>query len=247
MQQFIESAEKECEGEGSELDAKHARQDCVKALKKLFQDFESQLRGEVDQATVSSNDSEEELPEELLDQQEHPVGCHLGVTDPAQELSELHEENLTPQEPQLYLCDDWIRPVEAKKPCELLPHEKFRARVAKNFLLVTLVSLNVGYGSLIENYQREEADPCPPVLNSIILTEEESKARREDIDQRLEDGLRCMPAGLPPPTVLARHLADVSANNSSVAVKDANLKMHHVMSVKQSLREDLAEHISAQL
>ena len=50
-------------------------------------------------------------------------------------------------------------------------------------------------------------------------------------------------AGLPPSTVLARHIADVSANNSSVAVvKDANLKMYHVMSVKQSLREDLAEH-----
>ena len=48
---------------------------------------------------------------------------------------------------------------------------------------------------------------------------------------------------LPPSTVLARHIADVSANNSSVAVvKDANLKMYHVMSLKQSLREDLAEH-----
>ena len=35
----------------------------------------------------------------------------------------------------------------------------------------------------------------------------------------------------------------MSANNSSVAVvKDANLKMYHVMSVKKSLREDLAEH-----
>ena len=35
----------------------------------------------------------------------------------------------------------------------------------------------------------------------------------------------------------------MSANHSAVAVvKDANLKMYHVMSVKESLHEDLAEH-----
>ena len=42
-----------------------------------------------------------------------------------------------------------------QKPGELKPRDKVRARVAKNFLLVTLMSLNVGYGSLIEDYQRE--------------------------------------------------------------------------------------------
>ena len=36
----------------------------------------------------------------------------------------------------------------------------------------------------------------------------------------------------------------MSANHSAAAVvKDANLKMYRVMSVKQSLREDLAEHL----
>ena len=45
---------------------------------------------------------------------------------------------------------------------------------------------------------------------------------------------------MPPSTILARHLTEVSANNSEAAVvRDANLKMYHVMSVKQSL---LAEH-----
>ena len=35
----------------------------------------------------------------------------------------------------------------------------------------------------------------------------------------------------------------MTANSSAVAVaKDSNLKLYHVMSVKQSLREDLAEH-----
>ena len=52
-----------------------------------------------------------------------------------------------------------------------------------------------------------------------------------------------VPARMPPPTILARHLMEVSANSSDIAVvKDRNLKMYHVMSVKQSLREDLAEH-----
>ena len=66
------------------------------------------------------------------------------------------------------------------KPCELAPREKFQARLAKSFLLVTLTSLNIGYGSLIEEYQREEADPGPPILNSLTLTEEEAQTRCDD-------------------------------------------------------------------
>ena len=42
-----------------------------------------------------------------------------------------------------------------RKPGELDPRDKVRARVAKNLLLVTLMSLNLGYGSLIESYQSE--------------------------------------------------------------------------------------------
>ena len=54
--------------------------------------------------------------------------------------------------------------------------------------------------------------------------------------------MRRVPAGLPLATLLARHLSDVTANSSAVAVvKDSDVKMHHVMSVKQSLREDLAD------
>ena len=49
-----------------------------------------------------------------------------------------------------------------------------------------------------------------------------------------------MLAGLPPSTILARHLTDVTANSS--VVKDSSLKLYHVMSVKQSLGEELAEH-----
>ena len=78
-----------------------------------------------------------------------------------------YEDTLSPKkEPQLYICDDWIQPVKVmQKTGELQPRDKFRARVAKNCLLVTLMSLNAGYGSLIKSY--------PPALNS--LTEEEAQ------------------------------------------------------------------------
>ena len=46
---------------------------------------------------------------------------------------------------------------------------------------------------------------------------------------------RVATAAMPPPTVLANNL-------ETAAAKHANLKMYHVMSVKQTLREDLAEH-----
>ena len=127
------------------------------------------------------------------------------------------------------------------KPKALRAKDKARARVAKNCLLVTLVSLNVGYGSLVESYQNEERF-VPPELNSVTLTDEEVLTYRTELDQR-RDRISNIPASMPPPTTLARHLAEVSASHSEVAVvKDANLKMYHVMSVKQTLREDLAEH-----
>ena len=37
----------------------------VKASKRLFQDFESQIKGDVDQVSISSNDSEEEIPDQM--------------------------------------------------------------------------------------------------------------------------------------------------------------------------------------
>ena len=73
-----------------------------------------------------------------------------------------------------------------QKPGELNPQDKVRARVAKNFLLVTLTSLNVEYGSHIEDYQREGGDPGSPTLNSVTLTEEEAQAHSVDLDQRVE-------------------------------------------------------------
>ena len=77
--------------------------------------------------------------------------------------------------------------------------------IAKSFLLVTLMSLNLGYGSLIESYQREGDEPESPTLNSVTLTEEEARNHSDELDQRVES-IKDSPAGMPPSTVLAKHL-----------------------------------------
>ena len=69
-----------------------------------------------------------------------------------------------------------------QKPCSLeLPQDKFRARVAKNFLLVTVMSLDAGYGPLIEDYQPEPNDTGlnSPALNSVSLTGDELQDRHD--------------------------------------------------------------------
>ena len=84
----------------------------------------------------------------------------------------LHEEEMDmKREPQLYLCDDWIRPVEViKKPGELVPHEKFRVTPRRIWIA-------------IEDDQREEADPGPRMVNSLTLTDEEAQIRCDELDQ----------------------------------------------------------------
>ena len=47
---------------------------------------------------------------------------------------------------------------------------------------------------------------------------------------------------MPPPTCLLKGKeAEALSQVHAVALKDPSLKMYHVMSVKQTLREDLAE------
>ena len=116
--------------------------------------IESPLKGDVDQVSISANDSDEEAP----GQPDSPVVYHSQVGNLTQ-ISEDDEwedtHGAASKEPQLYLCDGWVRRVEViKRSCALQQlQDKLSARVAKNFLLVTLTSLNVGYGSLIEDYQ----------------------------------------------------------------------------------------------
>ena len=70
------------------------------------------------------------------------------------------------------LCDDWIQPMEVIGPKELTTRDKMSAKVAKNCLIVALMSLELGSGSILERYQQER-NMASPVLSSVILTDEE--------------------------------------------------------------------------
>ena len=136
MQKFIEQ-EGERQEQKTEIDAKQGKER-RKTLQQLFQDFEDQLERELfevdDRVSVSSTEVEEHRPEEIAPSEAHHVKLSA------------HEESVEgtsipikkEAEPQLYICDDWIMPVEVmKKPCLLQnPQNKPRASVAKNFLLV---------------------------------------------------------------------------------------------------------------
>ena len=126
------------------------------------------------------------------------------------------------------------------RPHELTARDKMRANLAKNCLIVTLMSLELGYGSILERYQQECSSS--PVLGAVSLTEEELFVRLNEpleVDYHPE----AASAAMPPPTRLSGSNPELLLHNvGTEGVKDTNLKMYHVMSVKQTLRENLAEH-----
>ena len=263
MRQFVADVEKDCEEESgvdiSELNVKgshHAQdtgfarrhptlnQEAIKALRKLIEDFEDQLQcqSEVDEEVTSE---EEEPPQHLA------INAAVCVPD------EEYDEVSLPREPQLYLCDGWIQPMAmVRKPRERTAKEKVKANVAKSCLIVTLMSLELGYGTILERYQQEgesiaqryeqPRSESRTTLNSVLLTDEEFLARRDE-HLEIDVSSQAAMAAMPPPTrlsLLNNELAvhNVGSQRMKDAVKTANLKMYHVMSVKQTLREDLAEH-----
>ena len=136
------------------------------------------------------------------------------------------------------------------RPRELTAKEKVKANVAKNCLIVTLMSLELGYGPILERYQQEGESIAQryeqsrldsrPTLNSVHLTDEEFLARRDE-HLKIDASSQAASAAMPPPTrlsLLNNELAihSVGSQRMKDAVKSANLKMYHVMSVKQTLR-----------
>ena len=82
----------------------------------------------------------------------------------------------------------------------------------------------------------------PPELNSTVLTDTQLLARVNE-SLEIDSQPEAAPAAMPPPTRLSGTMPELLANSVRVeGTKDANLKTYHVMSVKQTLREDLAEH-----
>ena len=127
------------------------------------------------------------------------------------------------------------------RPKELTARDKMRANMAKNCLIVTLMSLELGYGSILERHQQER-NMSSPVLSSVLLTDEELFVRVNE-PLEIDSQSQAAPAAMPPPTRLSGSNPEPLVHNvGTEGVKDANLKMYHVMSVKQTLREDLAEH-----
>ena len=92
MPQFLEVGEKECADDVPELEVKDtrdaktksARQEGIKGLKKLFEDFEAQLKWqeEVDQEEGSLSDSQEEAPLESLSQPIETLTASLAFFTP---------------------------------------------------------------------------------------------------------------------------------------------------------------------
>ena len=219
----------------------------AKAMKEVIRAFRTLLHGCEEQwhyaAQQDSESSESEAEEALC--QESPYAMMVQWAT---------EEYLgvPVRETQRYLCDDWSQPVKvARKPRTMTAKETKKANVAMNCLILTLMSLELGFGSVIERYQsardavveryQQGGPKSPTYLASELLTNDEMLARTtEQLDETIAFSLA--PASMPPPTCLLKGREAEALNQvHAVALKDTSLKMYHVMSVKQTLREDLAE------
>ena len=221
---------KSAEDGSSQIDA---TREAMSAFRILLRGCEEQWRYAMQQDNESSGSEAEEA---LCQQSSQAMMAQLASED-------LEER---------YLCDDWIQPIKvARKPRALTAKETMKANVAKNCLILTMMSLELGFGSVIERYQRardavveryqQEGPENSTYLASELLTNEEMSARA---DTQLDDAvaISLAPASMPPPTCLIKgKRAEALSQAHAIALKDASLKMYHVMSVKQTLREDLAE------
>ena len=87
-----------------------------------------------------------------------------------------------------------------------------RANVAKNCLILIMMSLELGFGSIIERYQRardsvveryqQGISETSTYLEPMILTDEERSARATHPPEEAAYPL-AIPASMPPPTRLA--------------------------------------------
>ena len=93
----------------------------------------------------------------------------------------------------------------------------------------------------MQRYQQPRSE-SRPVLNSILLIDEEFLARRNE-HLKVDSHSQAAGAAMPPPTRLSLLNSELASHSVGTdGVKSTNLKMYHDMSVKQTLREDLAEH-----
>ena len=179
-----------------------ATKEAINAFRTLLRGCEEQWRYATQQDSESSEDEAEEA---LCQPLSHAMMAQLA-------LEEDLEDGPSGQEPQRYLCDDWIQPIKvARKPRALTAKETMKANVAKNCLILTMMSLELGFGSVIERYQRArdavveryQQGENSTYLASEILTDEEILARTAD---QPDDAvaITLAPASMPPPTCLEK-------------------------------------------
>ena len=135
-----------------------AEKEVIRAFRALLNGLEEQWCYATQHGSVSSES-------EAVEFQRHTVPQAMKVQ---LLLEEGWESGIPEKEPQLYLCDDWIQPVMvARKPRVMTAKETMKANVAKNCLILTMMLLELGFGSIIERYQRardavvERADQRP--------------------------------------------------------------------------------------
>ena len=225
---------------GDERCQTEAMKEVIRAFRTLLHEYEEQRHNAAQQDSESSGSEAEEA---LCQESPYAMMAQWAIEE------ELEDPN---QVPQRYLCDDWIQPVKvARTPRAMTAKETKKANVAKNCLILTMMSLELGYGPVIERYQsardavveryQQGGPENPTYLASELLTDDEMLARTtEQPDEAIAFSLA--PASMPPPTCLLKGKeAEALSQVHAVALKDTSLKMYHVMSVKQTLREDLAE------
>ena len=227
---------------GQDLIQIEVEKEVLRAFRALFNGFEEQWHNAMQSESMDSESEAEVSSWNLV------VRAAELRTPPNEEL----EDWIPNQEPQLYLCDDWIQPVMvARKPRCRTAKETMKANAAKNCLILTMMSLDLGYGSVIERYQqarddmveryRQGSSANSVYLDSVTLTDEEVSARMTEQPEEVVHS-SAVPATMPPLTRLAEGAQrKVGSQVHAVAPKDSSLKLYHVMSVKQTLREDLAE------
>ena len=165
--------------------------DAIKTLRRLLEDFESQLQCQNEGCDDSTSDEEQEGEPS----QEMAVNSIAFFPD-----DEEDDESSRTREPKLYLCDDWIQPMAAMSgPEELTAREKVKANMAKNCLIVTRYQQESK--SIVERYQHVRSESSP-VLNSVLLTDEELSARRSE-HLKVDSQSQAAIAAMPPPTRLS--------------------------------------------
>ena len=156
-----------------------AMQEVIRAFRILLHEYEEQKCFVAQQESESCGSDVEEAEEALCQESPHVMMAQWAIEEDRQEPT---------REPQRYLCDDWIQPVQVtRKPRTMTARERKKANVAKNCLIVTMMSLELGFGSVIERYRsardavveryQQGGSENPTFLPSDLLTVDEMSAR----------------------------------------------------------------------